>query len=123
MIFALRSIDIDKNKKTCCDSDSTEFKKIENSAKFLKVVSDTNRIKILCILSKEKVCVCDLAKRLKIAQNLVSHHLKVLEDIEILEKKRVSNQIFYSIIPEKKSIVEDLKQLIAMYQINCTGNL
>lgn len=107
-------VDIDKKRNNCCDSDSTQFKKIESSSAFLKVVSDTNRIKILCILSQEKICVCDLAERLGIAQNLVSHHLKVLQEIGILEKKREANQIFYSIVLEKKSVVADLKKLIGI---------
>lgn len=109
------SILIDINMKTnCCDNSSPQFKQIEDSAKLLKVLSDVNRIKILCILSQEKICVCDLAERLELAQNLVSHHLKVLEESEILEKKRDGNQIFYSIIAEKESLVSNLKTLIGI---------
>lgn len=96
----------------CCDNNSAQFKQIEKSARFLRVVSDVNRIKILCILSQEKICVCDLAARLEVAQNLVSHHLKVLEESGLLEQTRVGNQIFYQILPEKEKIVADLKALI-----------
>ena len=106
-------IDID-TKTTCCIEDTPDFQKIEESANLLKVISDTNRIKILCILSKEKICVCDLADKLGIAQNLVSHHLKVLEESLILKKKKTGNQIFYSIIPEKEHMVKHLKILIGL---------
>lgn len=106
-------IDIGKKLK-CCDNSSPQFKKIEDSAKLLKVLSDVNRIKILCILSKEKICVCDLADRLKVAQNLMSHHLKVLEEAGILKKKREGNQIFYSILPAKETLVSNLKILIGI---------
>ncbi len=106
-------IDIDTKQK-CCDNTSPQFRKIEESAKLLKVLSDINRIKILCILSQEKICVCDLAERMEIAQNLVSHHLKILEESGILEKKRDGNQIFYSVLPEKELIVYNLKTLIGI---------
>lgn len=99
---------------TCCDETSPRFQKIEESAKLLKVISDVNRIKILCILSQEKICVCDLAERLGLAQNLVSHHLKVLEDVGILEKKRDGNQIFYTIFAEKLALVANLKAIIGI---------
>ncbi len=98
----------------CCDNTSPQFKKIEESANLLKVLSDVNRIKILCILSQEKICVCDLAKRLEIAQNLVSHHLKVLEEAGVFEKKRNGNQIFYYILPGKEGLVSNLKTLIGI---------
>lgn len=106
-------VDIDRN-KNCCDDSSPQFKKIEDSAKLLKIISDVNRIKILCILSQEQICVCDLAERLEVAQNLVSHHLKVLEDADILEKKRDGNQIFYFILAGKVSLVSNLKILIGI---------
>lgn len=106
-------IDVD-SKTQCCDNSKPQFQKIEVSARLLKVLSDVNRIKILCILSKEKICVCDLAKKLELAQNLVSHHLKVLEESMILEKSRDGNQIFYSIIDKKENLVSNLKTLIGI---------
>lgn len=106
-------VDIDKETK-CCNNDSPQFKRIEDSAKLLKVLSDVNRIKILCILSQEKICVCDLAEKLEVGQNLVSHHLKVLEDAGVLEKRRDGNQMFYSILPKKGTLVSNLKTLIGI---------
>lgn len=85
--------------------------KIENTSKILKILADINRIKILFILSTEKICVCNLAKKMGIAQNLVSHHLKVLESAGILEKNRKGNEIYYSIIPSKMRIIRNLKIL------------
>lgn len=102
------------DKITCCDDDSDQFDRIEDSSKLLKAISDVTRIKILCVLSKEEICVCDLAERLGIAQNLLSHHLKVMESVGLLEKKRDGNQIFYSISEEQKIRVNDLKRFIGL---------
>jgi ArsR family transcriptional regulator, arsenate/arsenite/antimonite-responsive transcriptional repressor len=111
---AIISTMIDIEGSRCCTTNTEQFEKIEKSTEFLKVVSDTNRIKILCVLSCKKICVCDLAVELGLAQNLVSHHLKVLEKAGLLEKKRDSNQIFYSIIHKEIEKINYLKKLIGI---------
>ena len=101
-------------KNDCCDKNSPKFKKIDDSANFLKTVSEINRIKILCILSRERICVCDLAKRLDLSQNLVSHHLKVMQEIGLLDKQKKGSQNFYSIVEAQKEKVKHLKNLIGI---------
>ena len=64
---------------------------------FLKVISDTNRLRILCLLTKKELCVCEIFEALKLSQNLVSHHLAKLEKTSLLEKRKESTFIIYSI--------------------------
>ena len=52
---------------------------MEHIAKTLKTLSDTNRIRIICLLKKKKMCVCELAYILGITQPSVSRHLKKLK--------------------------------------------
>lgn len=99
-------IDILMKNNHCCDSSSENFLKIESAAKLLNAISEPNRIKILCVLSNEKICVCSLAERLGLAQNLVSHHLKILENVGLLYKRKDGNQIFYQIIKDEKDTVK-----------------
>lgn len=96
----------------CSKSNSLQFKKIDRSTTFFKVISDINRIKILCTLSCKKICVCNLANELGLAQNLVSHHLKVLEKAGLLEKKKDGTKIFYSIIDKEIKKINYLKKII-----------
>lgn len=63
----------------------------------LKALSEPNRISLLRLLYDEEICVCNLAKKLDLAYNLTSFHLKVLFDEGLVEKKRDKNQIFYII--------------------------
>lgn len=55
----------------------------EGLAQALKALSDTSRLKLLKLISKQNLrkdlCVDDLAKALKISQPNVSHHLKILK--------------------------------------------
>jgi len=81
------------------------FKELNISINKLKAMSDQNRIRILYLLSCEKICVCDIAKSLNLAQNLVSFHLNVLFESGLLDKKREGNCLFYFIKKEyKKSL-------------------
>jgi len=70
---------------------------------FLKLIAEENRLKILCILNKEKeVCVCFILEELNLPQNLVSHHLKVLKDFNLISSRKEGRWILYSI--NKKEI-------------------
>lgn len=47
--------------------------------KLLKVLADKNRLRILKLLEKRKMCVCELALILGITQPSISRHLKKLK--------------------------------------------
>jgi len=64
---------------------------------FLKIISDTNRLKILCLLTKKELCVCEIFESLKLSQNLVSHHLAKLETLYLVEKRKEGTFIIYSV--------------------------
>lgn len=48
--------------------------------KVMKALSDPNRIKVVKMLQRRSMCVCELESALGIAQPTVSKHLKVLEE-------------------------------------------
>ena len=70
---------------------------LEQTVSFLKVVSEENRLKILCILQKQEMCVCDIWQYLDLPQNLVSHHLKVLKNFKLVDSRKESTKVIYSI--------------------------
>ncbi len=47
--------------------------------KVMKALSDPNRVKLLKLLQKKEMCVCEIRAALGIAQPTVSKHLKILE--------------------------------------------
>jgi len=67
-------------------------------ADFLRIISKENRLKIICYLQKNnELCVCEIQEFLTLPQNLVSHHLKVLKDFELLRHRKDGQKIYYSI--------------------------
>ena len=76
---------------------------------FLKIISEENRIKILCLLREGEKCVCEVWSCLDLAQNLTSHHLKVLKDFGLVKARQEGLNVIYSI--NKKVMKKYLKLL------------
>jgi len=80
----------------CCQTKKSE-ENIRQTIKFLKVISEKNRLRILCILQKKDLCVCDIWQSLDLSQNLVSHHLKILKKFDLVSSKKDGTWIIYSL--------------------------
>jgi len=78
-----------KNKKA-----SPELKK---TVDFLRVISEENRLALLCLLKRGEMCVCKIWQHLGLPQNLVSHHLKVLKNFGLIKSHREGTKIIYSL--------------------------
>ena len=56
--------------------------------KVMKALSDPNRVRLLKLLQKRKMCVCEIRAALGIAQPTASKHLKILEDAGLVSRKK-----------------------------------
>jgi len=81
----------------CCQKNSRELKEILKLKEFLKIISDTNRLRILCLLAQKELCVCEIFEALKLSQNLVSHHLAKLKCLSLVKERKEGTFIIYSI--------------------------
>jgi ArsR family transcriptional regulator len=65
--------------------------------KFYKLLSDETRIRILMLLKRHKLCVCELCGIMEETQPKISKHLAKLRDLEIIKDERQEQYIFYSL--------------------------
>ena len=70
---------------------------LDSLADFFSAFSDRTRLKIISALSVSELCVNDIALILKLNQTTVSHQLKLLRSLGIVECKRDGKIIFYKI--------------------------
>lgn len=77
-------------------------KKIE----FIKLFSDKTRIRILNLLYKRKVCVCEIKNILKITQAGISKHISKIKKFGILKEEQKSFWSYYSINISDKELKE-----------------
>lgn len=52
--------------------------------KVMKALSDPSRVKIMKMLQRKVMCVCEIQAALGIAQSTASKHLKILEDAGLI---------------------------------------
>ncbi len=70
-------------------------------AESLKVLSDPNRLRILCLLQRGERCVCEVERELGISQQLASHHLNVLREAGFLEARKEGTSSYYKLVAER----------------------
>lgn len=66
----------------------------------MKALSDPNRVKIMKMLEKKELCVCEITAVLGLAQSTISKHLKILEDAGLVDSWREGGWVNYR-LPEK----------------------
>lgn len=72
-------------------------KEIVPLAKIFKSLSDPTRLKIIYLLSKASLCVCDIATILNMSQSSISHQLRALRDSKLVKFKREGKLVIYSL--------------------------
>lgn len=100
---------MDNFMKFSCHKTKKSKTDLEQIAEYLKVIAESNRLKILCILRKQEKCVCEIWQFLNLPQNLISHHLKILKDFGLIGSRKESTKVFYFL---NKKIVEKYTKLL-----------
>ncbi len=87
---------------------------MKNIAKTMKLLSDAARLRILMVLSKRELCVCQIMGVLGISQPLVSRNLSLLSDAGFLDERKAGKLVFYSLKkdmpPINRKIVSVLRE-------------
>lgn len=66
-------------------------------AETFKVLGDPTRIRIAHALSREELCVCDLANLLGVSQSVVSHSLRALRQMKLVRFRKAGKIAYYSL--------------------------
>lgn len=66
-------------------------------AELFKVFGDSTRVNILSALSKNELCVCDVAAILNTTVSAVSHQLRILRHNKLVKSRRSGKEVFYSL--------------------------
>lgn len=88
---------------------------MKNKIEVLKAISEINRIRILMMLSKKELCVCEITTILGLNTSTVSSHLSVLKNSGLIEDKKNGKWINYNINHKMDNFTKDLFQLLIKY--------
>ncbi len=65
--------------------------------KILKALAHRNRLRILNLLERQELCVCELENLMEANQSNVSRHLSKLKNADIIESHRDAQWIYYAL--------------------------
>ncbi len=89
---------------------------------WLRTLCEENRMRVLCFLLQGERSVCDLADCLNLPQNLVSHHLGVLREAELVTARRDEHDarwIYYSV--DRAALAELNALYLSFFAADRTG--
>jgi ArsR family transcriptional regulator, arsenate/arsenite/antimonite-responsive transcriptional repressor len=81
--------------------------------KIMKALSDPNRVKMIKLLQRKVLCVCEIKEALGLAQSTASKHLKILEEAGLVNYTKDGLWVNYHLSDGAKS----------PYVANMLGNL
>lgn len=78
-----------------------------------KAIGDTNRLKIVKMLSDGEKCGCKLLEAFEITQPTLSHHMKILSDCGLVNARKEGKWTHYSLccktLREFKTFISSLE--------------
>lgn len=77
-------------------------------ADLFKLFGDTTRVRILWVLSKGELCVCDIAQLLEMGQSAISHQLRILRQSRLVKCRREGKNAIYSLDDDHVQRIIDL---------------
>ena len=66
-------------------------------AKTFRLLGDPTRLRIAFALSREELCVCDLARLIGASQSVVSHSLRALRQTRLVRYRKVGKIAYYAL--------------------------
>ena len=70
---------------------------MQSLSEFFKLFADTTRIRILTLLDRAEMCVCEISASLSMTESAVSHQLKLLRASNLVKSERRGKHIYYSL--------------------------
>ena len=99
----------------CCSPLTKEPLSVEQAghiAPLLKALADPVRLRLLSLVASHadgEACVCDLNDAFDLSQPTISHHLKVLHEVGLLDRSKRGVWVYYSV---RRDALDDLGALI-----------
>ncbi len=92
----------------CCPEAAIHEADLSDEASLFKALADPARLTILATLARsaDEVCVCDFTSGIGLNQSTVSHHLKILKDVGLVNAIRRGTWVYYSLRPDASARLE-----------------
>lgn len=72
-----------------------------DTVEFAKAMADETRQLIMRLCCCRQLSVSEIVKQMGVTQPTVSHHLRILRDVELVKAERRGKEIYYTLNQEK----------------------
>jgi ArsR family transcriptional regulator, lead/cadmium/zinc/bismuth-responsive transcriptional repressor len=72
-------------------------RQVDRLAETFRALGDPTRVRILDALSRDELCVCDVATLIGTSESAVSHQLRLLRNLRLVRARRDGRMMFYSL--------------------------
>jgi DNA-binding transcriptional ArsR family regulator len=83
-------------------------------AELFRSFSDTSRVRLLSVLTEQEVNVGNLADLVGLSESAVSHHLRGLRQMELVNARRNGKEVYYRV--EDEHIIALFRQGVSHIQ-------
>lgn len=85
---------------------------MEGAAELFKALADDTRLKIICALAEEELCVCDVAALIGQSLAAASYHLRLLYRLGLVKYRREGKLVYYRLADKRVgSLVKDAMKM------------
>jgi ArsR family transcriptional regulator len=77
---------------------------MKDVARLFKAFSDETRLRILRLLLKGELCICELMEVLELPQSNVSRHMAYLKNAGLVDDRREAVWVYYSLAEPKSKL-------------------
>ena len=75
-----------------------EQETLAHIAELFKGFADPTRVHILCLLlTREELCVSEIAEQTEVSQSAISHQLRLLKQMHLIRSRREGKNMHYSL--------------------------
>ncbi len=85
---------------------------MEQFTKIFKALADPNRVRIMKMLERKQLCVCEVTEILNLSTSTVSSHLSLLRQAGLIDYEKNGKWVDYKINRESRNLI--LNQIIAL---------
>lgn len=90
---------------------------MKDALKIFRALADPTRLRIVSLLLRKELCVCELMFILKMEQSRISHQLRILKDADLIEDKREGRWMTYRISDKARPNLELLLSQLLKEQL------
>jgi len=91
---------------SCCTPTHAASAQVAQLSRYLRIILEESRLRLLCILQEGEHCVCEMLDHVDMSQSLVSHHLKDLKDAGLVSDQKRGLRKYYSLTDQGKQIAQ-----------------